>query len=271
MEILTAILTLGALGAIFGVGLAIASKKFAVHIDPRLEKIQGLLPGSNCGTCGGAGCFGFAESVLSGKLPVDACRVSEDEVKEQIAKLLGKKIEKKVKKTALLHCHGGNKRVKDKFNYSGIEDCVAANLVLQGPEACVFGCIGFGTCARACPFGAITMNEEELPVVNIDKCTACGKCVAACPKFLFSLAPVTKTYAVRCKSRDMGKAVMEVCAVGCIACGKCEKACPTGAMKIIDNLAVIDYHICDNRGECFRVCPVNTIAKKENKDWSSVR
>ena len=270
MDILIPILTLGSLGMIFGLGLAFASKKLAVQIDPRLEKIHGLLPGSNCGTCGGAGCFGFSEQLLSGKVGIEACKVSEDKVREQIANLLGQKIQTKVKTVAVLHCHGG-KKVKDRFIYQGIEDCIAANLVLGGQKECVYGCLGFATCVRACPFGAITMNEENLPVINENKCTACGKCVAICPKKLFSLVPVGKVYAVRCKSLDLGKKVMEVCSVGCIACRKCEKACPTGAIKVIDNLAVIDYNICDNRGECFRVCPTNCIARKENKIWSNVK
>ncbi len=132
MEILIPTLTLGVLGLLFGIGLAVASKKFRVETDPRLEKIMGLLPGSNCGACGGAGCFGFAESVLSGKLSVDACRVSKEETKAKIAELLGKKLEKKVKLVATLHCYGG-KKVKDRFVYKGIEDCVAEELCIRLP------------------------------------------------------------------------------------------------------------------------------------------
>lgn len=267
MDILIPVLTLGILGLLFGIGLAVASKKLVVQTDSRLDKILGLLPGANCGACGGAGCFGFAEEILSGKLSIDACRVSNHETKEKIAKVLGKTIEKKVKKIATLYCHGGSKRARDRFIYEGVKDCVAANLALGGPKACIYGCIGYGSCARVCPFGAITMNAEDLPVVNEDKCTSCGKCLAICPKHLFSLVPVTKNFAIRCKSLDLGKEVMDVCHVGCIACRKCEKACPVSAIKIIDNLAIIDYHICDNRGECFKACPVNTIACKENKTW----
>ena len=267
MEILIPVLMLGGLGVIFGIGLAIASKKFSVHMDERLERVHGLLPGTNCGACGGAGCFGFAEGLLSGKFSINSCRVSEYAVKEKIAELLGKKLDKQVKRVAVLHCHGGRKRVKDKFVYEGIKDCVAADMVMSGPKACVYGCIGFATCVTVCPFGAIAMNEDNLPVINEDKCTACGKCVGICPKKLFTLVTANKTYAVRCKSLDMGNKVMDVCSVGCIACRKCENACPVRAIKVVDNLAVIDYNICDNRGECFRVCPTNAIAKKENKTW----
>jgi electron transport complex protein RnfB len=189
-DILIPVLTLGSLGLLFGIGLAIASKRFAVRVDPRLEKIHGLLPGTNCGACGGAGCFGFAEGLLSGKMDPGACRVSEEAVKDQIARLLGKSLEKKVKKTAVLHCNGGS-RVKNRFMYQGIEDCVAANLVLGGQKECVFGCLGFGTCAQACPFGAISMSDKDLPVVDKNKCKACNKCVIVCPKKLFSLVSVT--------------------------------------------------------------------------------
>jgi RnfABCDGE-type electron transport complex B subunit len=268
MDIFIPILTLGALGLIFGVGLAIASKRFAVQIDHRLEEIHGLLPGSNCGACGGAGCFGFAEDILSGKRSLNACRVSEDAVKEKIAHLLGQDFEKQAKKVAVLHCHGGV-RVKDKFDYDGAIDCISASQLMQGPKACIYGCIGFGTCVSGCPFGAIKMNKDGLPEVDQYKCTACGKCVAICPKKLFELTALTKLFAVRCKSKDLGRAVMDVCSVGCIACRKCVAACPTSAISIIDNLAVIDYHKCDNRGECLKVCPTGAIAKKEKAGWSN--
>jgi len=258
MDILIPILGLGFLGLVFGVGLAIASKKFAVAQDPRLEKIHGLLPGSNCGVCGGAGCFGFAEAVLSGKLSIDACRVSGEKIKEQIAELLGKKLEKKVKLVAILHCNGGEK-VKDRFLYEGIEDCVAANLVLGGQKECVWGCLGFGSCVEVCPFGAIKMSEEGLPVVDEDKCKACNKCVQICPKKLFVLSPFEKNVYVACSSHDLGKDTKAVCPVGCIACRKCEQACPVDAIHVIDNLAVIDYNKCTSCGECVKACPMKTI------------
>jgi RnfABCDGE-type electron transport complex B subunit len=258
MDILIPVLTLGFLGLVFGVGLAVASKRFTVETDPRLEKIHGLLPGSNCGTCGGAGCFGFAESLLSGKLSIDACRVSQEAVKEKIAQLLGKKLEKKVKSLAVLHCNGG-KKVKERFFYRGIEDCVAANLVLGGQKECVFGCLGFDTCVKVCPFGAISMNTEDLPVVDKNKCKACNKCVEICPKKLFSLVPVTSNVYVACSSHDLGKDTKAVCPVGCIACRKCEQACPADAIHVIDNLAVIDYQKCTSCGECVKVCPMKTI------------
>jgi electron transport complex protein RnfB len=258
MDILIPILTLGILGAIFGIGLAVASKRFSVQIDPRLDKIHGLLPGANCGACGGAGCFGFAESILSGKVKIDACRVADDKIKEEIAKVLGRKLEKRVKSTAVLRCNGG-KKIKDRFLYQGIEDCVAANLVLGGQKECIWGCLGFGSCVGVCPFGAIKMSEEGLPVVDKDKCKACNKCVEICPKKLFSLVPLTHNVYVACSSHDLGKDTKAVCPVGCIACKLCEKACQFDAIHVLDNLAVIDYNKCTSCAECVKACPMKSI------------
>ncbi len=258
MEILIPILTLGFLGLVFGVGLAIASKRLAVKTDPRLDRIIGLLPGANCGACGGAGCFGFAESILSGKLKIDACRVAKETAKEQIAEILGRKLVKDIKGVAVLHCNGG-KKVKDRFIYQGIEDCVATNLVLGGQKECVFGCLGFGTCVKVCPFGAIKMSNEGLPILDAQKCKACNKCVLVCPKKLFSLVPITHPVYVACSSHDSGKDTKVVCPVGCIAYKLCEKACKFDAIHVIDNLAVIDYNKCTSCGECVKVCPMKTI------------
>ena len=262
MEILTAILTLGCLGLLFGIGLAIASKKLAVQINPKLDEVQHLLPGSNCGACGNPGCFGFAESLLSGKSVVDGCRVCSQEIKEKIASIMGVTFEKQTKKIATLHCNGGI-RVKDKYLYDGVDDCVAAILVLAGQKECVFACLGFGTCVKACPFGAISMSGEALPVVDKAKCRSCNKCVLACPKKLFSLLSVTYPVYVACSSHDLGRDVKNVCSVGCIACKLCEKACKFDAIHVIDNLALIDYHKCTSCKECVKVCPAKTIRVRE--------
>ena len=262
MEILIAILILSILGLLFGIGLAVASKRLAVQVDPKLEAVQHLLPGSNCGACGNPGCFGFAESLLSGKSTVDGCRVCSEEVREKIANIMGLALEKQTKKIATLHCNGGRK-VKDKYLYEGVNDCIAANLVLGGQKACVFACLGFGTCVAACPFGAISMSLEDLPVVDKVKCRSCNKCVLACPKKLFSLVSVTHNVYVACSSHDIGKDVKAVCPVGCIACKLCEKACKFDAIHVIDNLAVIDYHKCTSCGDCVKVCPTKTIRIRE--------
>ncbi len=258
MDILIPVLTLGAIGLIFGVGLAFASKKFVVKSDPRLEKIHGLLPGANCGACGGAGCFGFAEQILSGETLIDNCRVATDQAKEEIAGVLGRTLKKKIKTIAALHCNGGRK-VKDRFIYKGIYDCVAANLQMGGQKECLAGCLGFTTCEKACPFGALGMSEAGLPVVDAAKCKACNKCVDICPKKLFTLLPLENTVYVACGSHYTGKETRVVCPVGCIAFKLCEKACKFDAIHVVDNLAVINYNKCTSCEECVQVCPVKCI------------
>ena len=264
MEILVAVLVLGSLGLLFGLGLAVASKKFCVVTDAHLQKVLYCLPGTNCGACGMPGCMTFAQALIKGKISPGSCRVMEEEARERLAEILGIKLEAQVKQVAVLHCGGGNK-VKDRFEYNGLEDCIACNLVMHGQKECVYGCLGFGTCERICPFGAIRMNEDGLPEVDADKCRACGKCVEVCPKELFSLIPLTSKVHVACKSNYIGRDTHKVCSVGCIACGKCEKVCPVDAIHVIDNLAVIDYNKCTSCGECVKVCPVKCIIMSEIK------
>jgi Na+-translocating ferredoxin:NAD+ oxidoreductase RNF subunit RnfB len=260
MEIIIPVIILGLLGAAFGIGLAFASKKLHVETDPKLEKIQGLLPGANCGACGQAGCFGLAEAIIEEKASVEACRVLDDKNKEGIAKILGQKIEKKVKQIAVLHCNGG-KKIANRFKYQGPNDCVSAIIQLGGFKECVYGCLGLGNCVRACPFGALSISDSGLPVVDIKKCKACNKCVSACPKKLFSLIPVNQTVFVACRSHDTGKDTKAVCQTGCISCKICEKVCKTHAIQVSNHFAVIDYNKCTSCAECVKACPVKAIRK----------
>ena len=265
-KILLAILTLSGLGLLFGLSLALAAKRFSVRVDPRINEVFSHLPGANCGACGMPGCFGFAEGLVKGSCTLEGCIVTEPEQREKIANILGVEVATKIKKVAVLHCNGGNK-VKDRFIYYGMQDCIAANLVQGGQKECIWGCLGFGTCEKVCPFGAISMNKETgLPEVDEKKCTACGECVEICPKGLFSLVEVNKPVYIACNSHDMGKDVMGVCSVGCTGCKKCEKACEAGEMKIIDNLAVIDYEKYVNCDKTIEVCPTHAIKRREIKN-----
>ena len=260
-NIIAPTLTMAGLGLVFGAGLAYALKIFRVEVDPTVALIITKLPGANCGACGKAGCSGFAEALKLGEVAPTVCAVATDEARAEIAGILGIEHKTKVKTVATVLCNGGTRAV-DKFEYKGIRDCRAATLVFGGQKACEFGCLGFADCVRACPFDAIKMDKDGLPEVDQSKCTACGKCVIACPKDLFVLLPVNKKYYVKCKSTDPGAIVAKVCKSGCIACRKCEKACPTGAIKVDNNLARIDCAKCENIGKCFEVCPTKVIVKR---------
>ena len=247
------------LAIVFGVGLAIASRVFAVDTDPRVEKVLGLLPGANCGACGKAGCANLAEAIVKGEAPIDACPVTTAEARKLIGGVMGVHIAVKERMVAVLLCNGGTK-VDSKHQYNGVPDCRGAALLHGGYKLCDYGCLGLASCVEACPFEALRMGGGGLPEVIEERCKACGKCVEACPKNLFVLQTVAKTVHVRCRSCDKGAYTKKVCPVGCIGCKKCEKECPVDAIKVNNFLATIDYTKCIACGKCAKVCPQGAIA-----------
>ena len=263
MNILLPVVVLGALGVIFGVWLGFMQKLFFVKKDPRIEQILSLLPGSNCGACGQAGCYGLAETLAKGELKSITCPVVHEQEREDIADALGINVAQAEKNVATLICGGGT-RCKDNFQYHGIEDCNIATLVMNGPKSCTFGCIGFGSCVQVCLFNAIRIGKDGLPEIDPAKCTSCGKCIKACPKGVLLLAPLNKIYHVECNSHDKGADVIRSCKVGCIACGKCVKTCPVSAIELKDNVAVIDYTKCTNCGQCVAICPTKAIRTRRD-------
>lgn len=258
--IIKSVAFMGGVGAVFGVALAVAAKKFAVKTDPKVEAVREALPGANCGACGFAGCMGYAEAVVADpNLSPGMCSPGKADVAALVAKITGKVAPEVVPMVATIYCRGDECKASRRMKYDGVKDCRAAILVAGGDKTCQYGCLGYGACAKACPFGAIKMSKENLPVVDREKCTACGVCVAACPKTIIALAPAAKKVHVRCSSRDKGPAVKKACEIGCIACGLCAKGCPEGAITMENNLARIDYAKCTHCETCVQLCPQRTI------------
>lgn len=258
LSIVTPVVALGGLGAVLGAGLAYASQKFAVEKDPKVEQIIAVLPGANCGGCGFPGCAGLAENIVKGRAPVNACPVGGAAVAAKVAEIMG--VESNAegeRKVAVVHCNGGD--CVPKFRYEGIQTCRAAALVSGGAKSCAYGCLGLGDCAVVCPFGAITMSEKNIPIIDYDKCTGCGLCVKQCPKKVIELVRNTRRVHVHCRSVDKGAVTRKICSVGCIGCGLCEKACPFDAIHVQNNLAIIDYDKCRNCGLCEKKCPTKAI------------
>ena len=179
-EVLYAVLVLGAMGALFGAVLAIASKVFAVKVDERLPKLTEALPGANCGGCGFAGCGAYAKAVLDGKAPVGLCAAGGAQAAEKMSEIMGIAPVEVEKMVAMVKCRGKNHLLKG--HYEGLADCRSAVFVTgNGPNACPSGCLGFGTCVSVCKFDAIHV-VDGVARVDADKCTGCMQCVQACPR-----------------------------------------------------------------------------------------
>lgn len=256
---LTAVIALSALALVSSLLLAIVARAFAVQVNPKVEEIEGALPGANCGGCGLPGCSELARRIAEGKADIDSCPVGGESVAQRIAAIMGQTFAGGgVRRVAVILCGGDDQAAQKRFHYNGVRDCTSAAILFGGDKACRYGCLGLGTCAGICPFDAIHMLPNGLPFVDPVKCTACGKCVTACPKKIIILAPIDKRVHIKCSSHDKGGRVRKICAVGCIGCTKCVKEAPEGAITMQDNLAVVNYNL-DIPDGVAAVCPMNTI------------
>jgi Na+-translocating ferredoxin:NAD+ oxidoreductase subunit B len=257
-------------GLTFGTILAVANRKLRVEEDPRIDDVEGMLPGSNCGACGQPGCRAFAEGVVGGKHAPSACTVSSADGISEIAAYLGVDAGAREKRVARLHCAGGKSATRRLADYKGLPSCRAAFVVNGGGRACVWGCLGLADCEKACSFDAISMNAEELPVVDVDKCTECGDCVDVCPLDLFTLEPLANPVIVQCKSPLTGEAAVRACAVACDACGRCALDAPGGAIEMKKGLPVIqDPAVCDE--SCTFRCPTGAIQAVQGRQFQPKR
>jgi len=260
--VLKAVLGLGGLGLVIGAALLVASIKFSVKVDEREAAVRAVLPGANCGACGFPGCDGYAAAVASGAASLNKCSVGGANVARSIGEIMGQEAGAVEPMVAFLVCRGGRDVAPTRFQYQGAADCRQAALLLGGPKACIYGCVGLGHCAGVCPFNAISMGRTGLPVIAEKRCTGCGNCVNGCPKNTLRLVPRSKLVVLACVSRDKGKAVKNVCQVGCIGCGLCVKACPTKALAMKDNLPEMDPEKCIDCGICVHRCPIGSFVDR---------
>ena len=250
--ILSAAAVVGVVGIFVGLFLGAAGIRFHVEKDEKEEAVLAALPGNNCGGCGFAGCSGLAAAIAKGEAPVNGCPVGGEAVSGKIAAIMGVEAGASERKVAFVACMGDCEKAKQDYDYTGHQDCRMMGFVPGGgPKSCSSGCLGFGTCADACPFDA-TWKE---------KCKACGKCVEVCPRHLISLIPYKAQYAVSCSSADKGPVTMKACQAGCIGCGLCVRNCPAQAVTVTDFHAVIDQEKCTGCGTCAEKCPKKCITK----------
>jgi Na+-translocating ferredoxin:NAD+ oxidoreductase RNF subunit RnfB len=229
------------LGLFFGTVLALAYRFLKVEEDPRIEAVESMLPGSNCGACGEPGCRGLAEKIVDSVVAPSKCTVSSLAGIDLIADFLGVDAGAEEKRVARLHCAGGTGRARQIAAYEGFESCRAAHLVGGGGLECSWGCLGLDDCGESCTFDAIHINAMKLPVVDVDKCTACGDCVIACPRDLFEVMPQNHNLLVQCMAPLAADDARRICTVVCDACGRCETDAAKGLIRMEGNLPVIDY------------------------------
>jgi RnfABCDGE-type electron transport complex B subunit len=240
-EVATSVAVMSGLGLFFASMLALAYRFLRVEEDPRLELVEDLLPGNNCGACGEPGCVAFAEKLVVGELTPGKCTVADEMTLDQLAAFLGVDVGAEEKRIARLKCAGGLSNVRNLAEYQGMESCRAAVVVDGGGRACAWGCLGLADCERACTFDAIHMNEDTLPVVNPELCTACNDCVEVCPQDLFVLVPESHRLFVQCNSPLAGEDAIATCRVACDACGKCALDAPTGTVEMVGGLPIVHY------------------------------
>lgn len=259
--IIIATVVVSVVGLFIGLFLGIAGIKFAVEVDEKEEAVLGVLPGNNCGGCGYPGCSGLAAAIAKGEAPVNACPVGGEDVAKKVAAIMGVEAGDSVKMVAFVKCQGDCDKAKVDYEYTGAEDCAMLSFVPNGgPKSCNYGCLGYGSCVKACPFDAIHV-VNGIAVVDKEACKACGKCVAACPKHLIELIPYDAKYVVACSSKEKGPVTMKECTVGCIGCTLCAKNCPNDAVKIESFLSTIDQDKCEGCGICMEKCPKKSIVE----------
>ena len=263
---LITILTLSILGVLAAVILYFIAQKFKVYEDPRIDETESMLPGANCGGCGYPGCRGLADALVKNDdISALYCPVGGAATMKKIADFLGKSAPDKEPEVAVVRC-GGSCAKRQRINvYDGISSCALQASLYGGETGCNWGCLGWGDCVTVCNFKAIEIDKNSgLPVVDQDKCTACGACVKACPKIIIELRKKgvkDRRIFVSCVNKDKGAIARKSCEVACIGCGKCVKTCPFEAITLENNLAYIDYNKCKLCRKCVSECPTGAITE----------
>ena len=258
--IICSVVLISLIALIIGIFLGISSEVFKVEVDEKVIKVRDCLPGNNCGGCGFAGCDALAEAIVKGEAAVNACPVGGASVATKISEVMGVSAGETTKMVAFVHCDGTCINSNKVYEYNGTKDCrLAALLPNTGEKKCINACLGYGSCVSACKFDAIHI-VDGVAKVDEEKCVACKACINICPMKVIDLVPYGKQHKVVCSNKDKGKLAMDAYKVSCIGCGMCEKTCTKDAIKVTNNVAVMNFDKCDDCGDCAKKYPRKCIS-----------
>lgn len=266
--ILIAVIVLGVIGLVSALVLYIISNRFAVHEDARIGQVAEVLPQANCGGCGYPGCSGFAAACVkaadAGSLDGKLCPVGGQPVMDQVAGILGLAAVASAPKVAVIRCNGTCENRPRNAKFDGAQSCRVQQMTGLGETGCGYGCLGCGDCVKKCQFDALSMDPSTgLPVVDEEKCTACGACSKACPRGIIEIrlkGSKGRRVVVLCNNKDKGAVANKACKASCIGCGKCVKTCEKfEAITLENNLAYIDAEKCKMCRKCEEACPKGAI------------
>jgi Na+-translocating ferredoxin:NAD+ oxidoreductase subunit B len=162
---LTALLVMIGLALALGAVLGYSSLKFKVEGDPLVDKIDAILPQTQCGQCGYPGCKPYAQAIASGEADINQCPPGGEAGVRALADLLG--VEPKP-----LNAEHGEPKPK--------------SVAVIDEELC----IGCTLCIQACPVDAILGAAKHMHTVIASECTGCELCVAPCPVDCIAMVPV---------------------------------------------------------------------------------
>ncbi|MCU7892658.1 MAG: electron transport complex subunit RsxB [Candidatus Thiodiazotropha sp. (ex Ustalcina ferruginea)] len=164
---LIAIFTITGLAAIFGLLLGYANIRFHVEGDPITDQIEKLLPQTQCGQCGFAGCRPYAEAIAGGEAEINHCPPGGETTMIVLADLLG--------------------RDPVPLDAETAEEKPKAIALIKEEE-----CIGCTLCLQACPVDAIIGAAKQMHVVIVDECTGCELCLPPCPVDCIIMQPISQ-------------------------------------------------------------------------------
>jgi electron transport complex protein RnfB len=162
---LTSILVIGVLAGAFGLLLGFAAVRFRVESDPVVDQVDALLPQTQCGQCGYAGCRPYAEAIAAGEADINHCPPGGETTIRALADLLGRDPK------PLDETHGEH----------------------EPPSVAIIDeqiCIGCTLCIQACPVDAILGAAKQMHTVIADECTGCKLCIEPCPVDCIDMIPI---------------------------------------------------------------------------------